>query len=885
LWISQFAKLMLSMLKSIISTKRSILIGLIFIAIFIFGGLDPVLATQTGSANNTLWGGDPDAVQGRTALGNDDPRYIIANIINIVLGFLGILAIIIIMYAGFLWMMSNGNPDQIGKAKKTLISGVIGLIIVLSAFAIAAFILDAIFRATTDNFGNAGGSLPGGDGGGGGGGGGGVGDGYENLIGCSESPDECSGDNGACDALGPRWSCHPDRCVCVVDNIGGCYNEQADVCNLPCSLGLSCYGADGCHNNTAPNPCGAGNETCRCCCDPNLENDRCADLYPSLECVANSGSCTGNLRGLCCGCDNDNQCGDPNNVGCGDDTCCNDRPEALASTPSNSSTDVCTNALISVEFDQAIRLSSVANNFLVVGEHTTPCPPGTRLIDPATAGMPAAPGQNLCAVSGSYSTRNTSDGHFVDFYTANLLTVSTDYHILLIGDQDTDDNIDQGIQNYWGISMNSVGVPPFGFRTVDDDRGTGGVCVIEAVELTPASYLIRMGADSAREDDSNASEPSFDTESDDDKLFQVRAISKGGQEIVSSPTYQWEWVVTPSPNTAITLNDDIPGLLPDGSQFLVDANEGVTDDRSVIRAEAVMPAMGNVTMEGNHAFDTSEVFVFICSNPWPPIQSGGTWSPWRPDVNTYNYEIHYCRDSGSQSTVDDLPAFDGQGVETDSIDDTDPVIQQALFTYQTPPPPSHLTSAISALADPSRPDGGAVQIEWALLPNDPDNQVMGYKVYWGESSGNYTKSQDAILVHPWIVEGLENGRTYYFTVTAYTADKAESPYFKEMSAVPKDEYGPTETMSFIPAECTTSRTEARLRWNEVVTAYAYEFAYGLQDGSVNGTPWGIVENVGKDTSIVISGLTPNTTYYFGIRVIDAAGNGGSWVSLSRQTAP
>ncbi len=41
----------------------------------------------------------------------------IAIIINIALGFLGIVGVILIMYSGFKWMTAQGNEDEVTKAK------------------------------------------------------------------------------------------------------------------------------------------------------------------------------------------------------------------------------------------------------------------------------------------------------------------------------------------------------------------------------------------------------------------------------------------------------------------------------------------------------------------------------------------------------------------------------------------------------------------------------------------------------------------------------------------------------------------------------------------------------------------------------------------------
>lgn len=79
----------------------------------------------------------------------NDPRIIAANIIRIALGFLGIIAVVLIIYAGWLWMTADGQEEKIDKAKKILTGAVIGLVITLSAFAIASFILSRLIGAVT----------------------------------------------------------------------------------------------------------------------------------------------------------------------------------------------------------------------------------------------------------------------------------------------------------------------------------------------------------------------------------------------------------------------------------------------------------------------------------------------------------------------------------------------------------------------------------------------------------------------------------------------------------------------------------------------------------------------------------------------------------------
>ena len=64
--------------------------------------------------------------------------------INIVLTLIGIVAVIIIIIGAIHYMTSQGDPNKVATGKKTIIGGVVGLIIVLLAFAIVNFVLKSL---------------------------------------------------------------------------------------------------------------------------------------------------------------------------------------------------------------------------------------------------------------------------------------------------------------------------------------------------------------------------------------------------------------------------------------------------------------------------------------------------------------------------------------------------------------------------------------------------------------------------------------------------------------------------------------------------------------------------------------------------------------------
>lgn len=89
-----------------------------------------------------------DNLAGQTNLGNRPLVDTIGAIINVILGFLGVIALIIILLGGFKWMTSGGSEDKIGESKKLMGAGIAGLAIVLAAWAIAQFVISQLGSAT-----------------------------------------------------------------------------------------------------------------------------------------------------------------------------------------------------------------------------------------------------------------------------------------------------------------------------------------------------------------------------------------------------------------------------------------------------------------------------------------------------------------------------------------------------------------------------------------------------------------------------------------------------------------------------------------------------------------------------------------------------------------
>ena len=70
-----------------------------------------------------------------------DLAVIIGKIVKVVIQFLGLIALVIILIGGFQWMTSGGDEEKIKSARRLMTNGVIGMAIVVLAYAIAVFVI------------------------------------------------------------------------------------------------------------------------------------------------------------------------------------------------------------------------------------------------------------------------------------------------------------------------------------------------------------------------------------------------------------------------------------------------------------------------------------------------------------------------------------------------------------------------------------------------------------------------------------------------------------------------------------------------------------------------------------------------------------------------
>ena len=122
--------------------KVKIILGILLVSSFIFSGL---LTTQLAYAGTGIQELKKELNQAAKETGFKEEKIgpkktaeRIGNFINVILGFIGAITTLIIIYGGFLWITAAGNQEQLTKAKKYVINAAIGIIIIGLAYIIVS---------------------------------------------------------------------------------------------------------------------------------------------------------------------------------------------------------------------------------------------------------------------------------------------------------------------------------------------------------------------------------------------------------------------------------------------------------------------------------------------------------------------------------------------------------------------------------------------------------------------------------------------------------------------------------------------------------------------------------------------------------------------------
>ena len=554
-----------------------------------------------------------------------------------------------------------------------------------------------------------------------------------------------------------------------------------------------------------------------------------------------------------------------------------------------------------------------------------------------------------CKVPGNVQSQTIGKKTSLIFSPTKLLDSASSYYIIALGDEQL--NSQTGVISSDGIGFNGNGYNTTATTSVaggtinfnnkyyinsqiskfTTSSGTDSVCQVDHVAISPDSYLFTTTENDLNEKDTNPQESgtNFDTVADKDKVFVATAYSADGEALQPVTTYfwNWDWKID---NTQVATITPVDGLEP--NKAFVSAQAGVVDDSTKISATVDTGNFSsssctssascvctdsncssnccNKYFGGGGTSGSSDLYVFICQNPWPPIAADGSWKPWNDNCDglpassgcaNYNYKFYYCRDAGDKTTLDDLPAIIKDAVTqgpsknlvcssdhsscsslnspcgADNDNNSVPdgiciwdVLKESYFFRETVPQGGHISDALD------NSDGTSVTVTWQL-ENADAGQAASYKIYYNQTGAgadykpvptSACSSVGTITNCSAVVTGLKTGVTYSFKVSLVSGKATEGLLSGVINATPTDKTPPA-----IPIGLTASTTNDTLvlSWkanSDKVSSYIlYHGVYPL--------------NYGDKPSPVLSPATskvfdyntlPFESNYYAISAVDDSGN-------------
>lgn len=90
-------------------------------------------------------------VGSQVGLSSPDLVGVVLNVMRIVLGVAPLVAVVMLIFGGFMWMTSGGDEERIEHSKKTVSGALIGMVIILLSWALVNFVIKTTLNVSVDN--------------------------------------------------------------------------------------------------------------------------------------------------------------------------------------------------------------------------------------------------------------------------------------------------------------------------------------------------------------------------------------------------------------------------------------------------------------------------------------------------------------------------------------------------------------------------------------------------------------------------------------------------------------------------------------------------------------------------------------------------------------
>ncbi len=100
--------------------------------------LVPVMAQAIGIGDKSML----DSISTQAGLGSvSEAEPLVGQVIKAILSVVGLIFLVLMVYAGMLWMTARGDESKVEKSKEIITAAIIGLAITVSAYAITVFVV------------------------------------------------------------------------------------------------------------------------------------------------------------------------------------------------------------------------------------------------------------------------------------------------------------------------------------------------------------------------------------------------------------------------------------------------------------------------------------------------------------------------------------------------------------------------------------------------------------------------------------------------------------------------------------------------------------------------------------------------------------------------
>ena len=126
--------------------QRTLRLGMLSVGMLFLLASLATSPAHAASATQTISQGLDTAAQGTYSTGLNLPVFI-GRIIQFILSATGLVFLGITVYAGILYMTAAGESEKVKKAKGMLTNSVIGIVIIVGAYAISSYVISALATA------------------------------------------------------------------------------------------------------------------------------------------------------------------------------------------------------------------------------------------------------------------------------------------------------------------------------------------------------------------------------------------------------------------------------------------------------------------------------------------------------------------------------------------------------------------------------------------------------------------------------------------------------------------------------------------------------------------------------------------------------------------